>query len=292
MPKQPLGEVFGFPIDNQSPEATRYRSNRLCPFNNKVPNCTKDRANDPLGVCCVNVGDDVTITCPVRFREDWIIAEDAASFFFPPNTTWTSLVEVRLNDKYGRSAGNIDLVIVSYDEQGKLVDFGSCEVQAVYISGNVRSPFVYYMEDPPNRTQMDWSNRPLYPRADFLSSSRKRLAPQLLFKGGILHSWNKKQAVAIDRKFFDTLPLMQEVIRDEAELAWFIYELTRDDDQNVNKLCRSQVVYTKFTPAMLRLTTAEAGTLGDFIGHLQGKLDEKLDLNAPDAPALNDVILG
>lgn len=49
MAKQPLAEVFGFPIDNISREAGRYRRNRLCPFGNRVPNCTKDKANDPRG---------------------------------------------------------------------------------------------------------------------------------------------------------------------------------------------------------------------------------------------------
>ena len=47
----PLAEVFGFPIDNMSSSAQRARANRLCPYNNRVPNCTKDKAENPLGVC-------------------------------------------------------------------------------------------------------------------------------------------------------------------------------------------------------------------------------------------------
>nr|WP_199245429.1 NotI family restriction endonuclease [[Phormidium] sp. ETS-05] len=148
MPKQPLGEVFGFPIHNLSQAAQRYRQNRLCPYNNKVPSCTKDKANDPLGVCSVYEGDDLAITCPIRFRQDWLIAEDAAQFFFPETTKWTSLTEIRLNDKNGQSAGNIDVVIVAYDDRGRIIDFGALEVQGVYISGNVRLPFEYYMENP------------------------------------------------------------------------------------------------------------------------------------------------
>lgn len=291
MSKQPMAEVFGFPIHNQSPEATRYRDKRLCPFNNKVPNCTKDKANDPLGVCSVLEGEGVAITCPVRFREDWLIADDAAAFFFPPGAAWTSLVEVRLRDQHGQSAGNIDVVLVSYDDQGRVTDFGSCEVQAVYISGNVRAPFAYYMEDPAGRSDMDWRGRPFYPRPDYLSSSRKRLAPQLLFKGGILHTWGKKQAVAIHRGFFNTLPKLAEVEPPDAELAWLVYDLIHDPQQNLYRLTRGQTVYTKFEPAMLRLTTAEAGPVEQFIEHLQSKLDEKLDNNPPDAPALNDLTL-
>ena len=50
MPNHPLAEVFGFPPDNHTAESKRYRENRLCPYNNRVPNCTKDKAEDPLGV--------------------------------------------------------------------------------------------------------------------------------------------------------------------------------------------------------------------------------------------------
>jgi len=49
----PLSEIFGFPIENDSTKAQRYRKQKLCPFNNKVPNCTKDKANNPLGICSI-----------------------------------------------------------------------------------------------------------------------------------------------------------------------------------------------------------------------------------------------
>jgi len=110
MPTHPLAEVFGFPTDNLSATVERYRNNRLCPYNNRVPSCTKDKANDPLGVCSIFDGEQPVITCPVRFRQDWLIAEDAARFFFPPETRWTSLTEVRLTDRNGRSAGNIHVI--------------------------------------------------------------------------------------------------------------------------------------------------------------------------------------
>jgi hypothetical protein len=288
--KQPMAEVFGFPIDNNSEAAIRNREKRLCPFNNKVPNCTKDKAQDPLGVCSVFEGDDIAITCPVRFRENWLIAEDAADFFFPPKTKWTSLVEVRLHDKNGESAGNIDVVLVAYNEKGKVIDFGSCEVQAVYISGNVREPFEHYMENPAKNAKMDWTGQPNYPRPDYLSSSRKRLAPQLLFKGGIFKEWGKKQAVAIHRGFFNTLPKMAEVERAKADLAWMIYDLRHDGKRNTYQLVRGEIVYTQFQPALLKLTTAEAGPVGKFVERLQVKLNQKLE-NAPDAPSLTDIVI-
>ncbi|MGL5194497.1 MAG: NotI family restriction endonuclease [Chroococcales cyanobacterium] len=289
MSKHPLAEVFGFPIDNLSPEAQRYRKHRLCPYNNKVPSCTKDKANDPLGVCSIYAGKDLAITCPVRFREDWLIAEDAAAFFFPENTAWTSLSETRLHDKNGQSAGNIDLVLVAYDSQGLVIDFGALEVQSVYISGNIRRSFEYYMEEPNTRYNMDWSGEKNYPRPDYLSSSRKRLVPQLLYKGGILKTWRKKQAVALHKGFYNILPTLPEVGEQDAEIAWLIYDLERDSVTNRYHLQRVQTVYTLFQPALDKIATPEVGPMENFLESLQEKLDNKLE-NPPDAPTLNDLL--
>ncbi|MEE9248243.1 MAG: NotI family restriction endonuclease [Dehalococcoidia bacterium] len=290
MPNHPLAEIFGFPANNLSKKASRYRKNRLCPFNNRVPNCTKDKANAPLGVCSIYDEKDVVITCPIRFRQDWIIAEDAADFFFPGHATWTSLTEVRLNDKNGKSAGNIDIVLVSYDQRGRISDYGALEVQAVYISGNVRRPFEYYMDDAPARADMDWRQQSHYPRPDYVSSSRKRLAPQLIYKGGILKAWQKKIAVASNRGFYQSLPELEEVDKEEADVAWLVYDLQYDSQKRIYALRRHSVVYTHFETSLEQITRSEPGREEDFVGHLQSKLDEKLeDGFPPDAPTLDEL---
>lgn len=38
---------------------------------------------------------------------------------------------MRLNNKEGGSAGNIDIVLAALDEHGHVIDFGTVEVQAV-----------------------------------------------------------------------------------------------------------------------------------------------------------------
>ncbi len=277
---QPLAEVFGYLIGDQSHKAARYRSSRLCPFNNKVPNCTKDKAKNPLGVCSMFHDGAPAITCPIRFREDWLITDDAASFFFNDGASWSSLTEVRLNDANGKTAGNIDIVLVAYDNKGKILDFGALEIQAVYISGNVRAPFEYYMKDPQSHAQMDWSNQPNYPRPDYLSSSRKRLAPQLLFKGGILHSWQKKIAVALNKCFFDTLPSLTTVDKSKADIVWLIYdlEMTKEGGQDRYKLTKIDEMFTEFTPALMTITTPVPGKIDDFVKILQKKFDEQLEI--------------
>lgn len=295
MPVQPMAEVFGHKIDDFSPEAIRIRKHRLCPFNNRVPSCTKDKANDPLGVCSVYAGESVAITCPVRFRENWQIVSDAAEFFFPPEATWTSFTEIRLSDANGKSAGNIDIVLVSYDAADRIVDFGAVEVQAVYISGNVRNSFDFYMADPQANAQLDWRGRRNYPHADFLSSSRKRLAPQLIYKGSILHSWKRKMAVAIDEAFFTKLPALPEVEREIADVAWLVYDLRSNDSSSRFSLAHSRTVYTKFTAALQRITNPEPGPEGPFLKLLQRKLKEhqtRLSAMTVGEPLLSDLFSG
>lgn len=278
MSSNPLAEVFGHPPNDFSERARRFRSNKLCPFNNKVPSCTKDKANDPLGVCSIRHGSQVVVTCPVRFREQWLIAEDAAGFFFSKGTNWTSLTEVRLQDADGKSAGNIDVVLVAYDDRGKITDFGSLEIQSVYISGNVREPFSRYMKNCEANQSMDWSREPNYPRPDFLSSSRKRLAPQLMFKGGILNAWQKKMAVALDTPFFNTLPALREVDACQADIAWLIYDLVPPTDGVGYALKRARVVHTNFSEALETISKPRVGSVEDFVKILQSKVDEKLEL--------------
>ncbi len=276
MPRHPLAEVFGFPADNHSQDAERYRRDRLCPYNNRVANCTKDKANDPLGVCSILEDDgSIAITCPVRFRQNWRIADDAAAFFFSPGTAWTSLSEVRLSNAFGKSAGNIDLVLAAYDDQGQVIDFGAVEIQSVYISGNIRHAFEHYMQNPSGNARMDWTKQPNYPRPDYLSSSRKRLAPQLVYKGGILNSWGKKLAVVLNRNFFNTLPALSEAEFQEAEIAWLIYDLVLDQEQNRYQLELQRTVYTHFETALAQIATPEPGPIDQFMNLLQEKLDQK-----------------
>ncbi len=273
----PLVEVFGHPVDNFSPRAEHFRKNRLCPYSNKVPNCTKPRWNDPIGVCSLFDGHTPTIICPVRFQQDWHITADASGFFFPQGTKWTCLAEVRLKDTNGNSAGNVDFILVSYDDDGQVVDFGAVEVQSVYISGNVSNPFKHYIQNPMTHYDMDWTAHSKYPRPDYLSSTRKRLAPQLICKGKILHYWGKKIAVAVHSALFNTLPQLPEVDSAEADIAWLIYELAHDSQQNLYRLVLSRTVYTRFEPALDKITTPIPGNIDSFVGVMQKKLNEELD---------------
>ncbi len=133
------------------------------------------------------------------------------------------------------------------------------------------------MEAPKKRAEMDWTDQPNYPRPDYLSSSRKRLAPQLMFKGGILNSWGKKSAVALSKAFFDTLPKLATVPKHEASIAWFIYDLVHNDSTGRYELTKVDEVFTQFNETLVQITTTKAGPLDKFLKQLQDKLDEQLE---------------
>jgi hypothetical protein len=272
VPPQPLAEVFGFPINNESERAKRYRENKLCPFNNIVSNCTKNSIEFPLGVCSLNHKEKPVIICPIRFREDWSIVSDAASFIFDKKTTWTHVGEVRLRDRHGKSAGNIDYVLVSYDDKGRVVDFGSLEVQAVYISGNLTGPFTAYLENP--ASDFTWTQAFKFPKPDYLSSSRKRLIPQIIAKGSILKQWKKKQVVALQTSFYKTLPDLPEFDKSESDFAFFLYDLVPTKSKTL-ELKLQKIVYTKFAKALEQIAKFEAGSIKEFTKLLQKKLDAK-----------------
>ncbi|MFD0751277.1 NotI family restriction endonuclease [Mucilaginibacter calamicampi] len=272
MIKQPLAEVFGFPITDESDRAIRYKENKLCPYNNIVSNCTKNSIEFPLGVCSLYHHGEPVIICPVRFREDWTIISDAAKFIFGEHSNWTHVGEVRLNDKHGKSAGNIDYVLVSYDDKGRVVDFGSLEVQAVYISGNLTGPFTAYLDNP--TPSFEWKNALKNPKPDYLSSSRKRLIPQIIAKGSILNQWRKKQAVALQTTFYNTLPPFEEIAKEDSDFALFLYDLVSNGIGGFN-LVLGRTIYTSFKIALEQIAKFEAGSIEVFTDILQRKLDAK-----------------
>ena len=130
-----------------------------------------------------------------------------------------------------------------------------------------------------------------------VSATRVELKPKALqmeiVKGGILHTWRKKMAVAVDTQFFATLPSMEEVDKNEAELAWLVYDLRHDQTANLRRLTLTQIVYTRFGPALDKITKSEPGEVQDFVDLLQTRLDEVLTMGTsvgttPDAVSLQD----
>ena len=262
------------------------------PFEEQFARCTKNSATHPLGVCSVYAGKKPAITCPVRFGEDGVMLTATTQWVADVLKTSPELImpipEIRLVpgslglertdvDQVGQtapplseskdaSAGNIDYVLASVDVDQvgsdltadyRLNAYGALEVQAVYVSGNVSNPFIEFMGGPP----WDGSNPP---RPDWLSSSRKRLVPQLAWKGSVLHAWRRPIAVCVQLAFWKTMPYLSAVAEDAEtfqEMAWVIIDLERAG--RVYRLVHIQTFSSRFETALTAATKAPAGS-----GHL------------------------
>ncbi len=187
-----------------------------------------------------------------------------------------------------KSAGNIDYVLVSYDDKGRVLNFGSLEVQVVYISGNLTGPLTSYLEN--TSPSFTWLNALKNPKLDYLSSSRKRLIPQIVAKGTILNQWNKKQAVALQQRFYETLPKLPEVDKKDSDFALFLYELVEDEVMQIFSLKLQKIVYTKFHLALEQIAKFEAGDINQFTELLQRKLDAKRSGNSDTSIVENIVV--
>ncbi|MDX6559046.1 MAG: hypothetical protein QOF72_2095, partial [Blastocatellia bacterium] len=167
------------------------------------------------------------------------------------------------------------MVLVALDENDQVVNFGAMEIQSVYNTGNIRNPFEAYMKNPSVGAAFDWSNQPKYPSPDFLSSTRKRLMPQLLSKGEILQAWKTKQAILVDERFYQHVPDFKEVAQADAEVVWLICTLDYNRKENRYHLILKKRVYTRFKEMLTEFAKSEAGDTKDFIEQLQKKLERE-----------------
>ena len=68
---------------------------------------------------------------------------------------------------------------------------------------------------------------------------------------------------------------LRTVPQNKAEMAWLLYDLVPQDNSFVLK--KVDTVYTRFSPALIAITTAKPGNVNDFIKVLQDKLDQQLE---------------
>ena len=87
----------------------------------------------------------------------------------------------------------------------------------------------------------------------------------------------------IQESFYNTLPELPEVPKEEADIAWFLYDLIYDEAENQYHLTLVRIVYTEFNEALNVVITPRAGDVEKFINVLQSKLDAKQSVS-PDKP--------
>jgi hypothetical protein len=235
----PIVEVFGFPYDNESPEAVHCRSQYRCPFIGA--RCVKGGhdIDIPLGTCGVHSKYGPIITCPQRFYGDhYRLLDQVATHLVGESGNTVKIPEVGPGVTY-----SLDWIVATYDEHLQLLDYHGIEVQAIDITGSVRPYFEAYMsgeawEEIEHRYGINWAN--VY----------KRMLPQLLAKGAMLASYGKKLAVIIQDQllaYVGRTGRMDIEVEEDAMLAnllFFSYGLHFLADANVYKLELNRIIPT------------------------------------------------
>jgi hypothetical protein len=108
--------------------------------------------------------------------------------------------------------------------------------------------------------------------------------------GSILRQWNKKQAVALQTSFYNTLPILPECNKSKADFAFFLYDLVPDKKTKTLSLKLQRVVYTTFSDALKQIAKFEAGSILEFTKLLQKKLDTKLS-GASEVSNLENIVV-
>ena len=90
-----------------------------------------------------------------------------------------------------------------------------------------------------------------------------------------MKQWNRKQVVALQSSFYNTLTSLPEFDKDESDFAFFLYDLIPNKETEVLNLKLQRIVYTKFANALEQIDKFEAGSLIQFTDILQRKLDAK-----------------
>ncbi len=127
-------EWFGFPVEDLSETAEKYRAEHLCPFRgdeNKGTCVKKTRLLDhPFGVCSVEAGNHgILALCPHRFLEKRLVFRDVAKHYFGSTENLVLFSEVGVPG--GKNLGRFDYVLVKHAPlSSRVIDFTIIEFQA------------------------------------------------------------------------------------------------------------------------------------------------------------------
>jgi restriction endonuclease NotI len=184
-------EVFGYAIENNSPEAQRDRQRHWCPFVGKQCSKKSRDIDYPFGVCSVRYGGETVAICPVRFRQSETALTRVADHYFGTRHDLIAFSEVsiRARVKSGRTVQyTFDYVLVKHKPLStEIEDFVVVEFQTVDTTstGKLRIALEEFVtgesiQDRSYGFGLNWAN------------VWKRCFTQILRKGTIVENWGHK----------------------------------------------------------------------------------------------------
>lgn len=193
-------EFFGYDPTDASPDATRARRQKDCPFLGAP--CTKTLRDGSIsGACTVQqMSSGPIICCPNRlYDNDYRILRDVAQAASWGDVTLMSAQkltrpardgrkvvvfgkrwgkELRLPQRGGHGGYFVDWILALIGSNGQLQDFVAVEVQAIDTTGNYRAQRDAYLKGRhfagSSPAGLNWEN------------VAKRILPQIIYKGHVL----------------------------------------------------------------------------------------------------------
>ncbi len=225
--KHPI-EVFGHPIDVESPEARTDRERHWCPFVNDVCDKRSRLIDYPMGVCSVQYGEEVVALSPRRFMQDNIVFYDIADHYFGSHHNLMLFPEVSIPG--ARNLGIFDFVMVKHRPlSSKIEDFVAIELQTGQTTGT--GALVKALEDFMAGKEIAAKS---YGFGLNLADIWKRAFIQILTKGIVMERWGHKiywvAQEPIYQDFLDRYNLHQMSYAADENTVFAIYDLRREDD--------------------------------------------------------------
>lgn len=224
-------EIFGYPLDNNSPQAQDARKKHWCPFTDT--RCAKkSRLLDyPFGVCSVEIHGEICTICPRRFEERGTfegvskVLQDVAQHYFGDLNNTIVFPEIRLPN-----IGSIDYVLVKHKPmKAQITDFVAVEFQADSTTGTggVVQGIVDFFQ-----THSAYASSYKFGMNTY--DTIKRSMTQLLNKGIVYERWNTKCYWVIQEYIYSNLihryGFKTEGFQPEHASRFALYNLVRTDD--------------------------------------------------------------
>lgn len=272
-PRHPA-EVFGHPIDLESEEAQRDRTNYRCPFVDSMCNKRSRLIDYPMGVCSVRYGEEIIALSPRRFLQDNVVFYDIADRYFKTRRDLMVFPEVSIPG--ARSLGVFDYVMVKHRPlSSEIDDFVAIELQTAQTTGT--GSLVEALERFMQGEAIEGAS---YGFGLNLADIWKRTFIQILTKGIVMQRWGHKIYWVVQepvyQDFLDRYNLHGMTYSQGENTVFAIYDLRRQADEY--RLFQTRVESSTIDDLFDAFrTNLEVPPKQAFIARLEGKVESQVE---------------
>jgi len=265
-------EIFTYPLDNESDKAKDAVNNYNCRFTGKICDKQSRMINYPMGVCSVNHSGKKPIICPNRFLEDNIVFANICQSAFGTTDNVLLFKEVRLKD-----VGTFDFVLVKHKPiSSEIEDFCIVEFQSDSTTGTGK--LVNALKDFMSGENLDDKS---YSFGMNTYNTIKLSYIQMLIKGQVMESWNKKIFWVMQDFVYENMVNRFNLVDLEYNLDnnthYHIYDLESKND--IYNLKLKEKKSTTISNLIKAFTHQPTPSIDSFISKLEEKIELKLGLS-------------